>query len=84
MRVRRSSAACIGTLVAHGMFELPFVSPIGPGFARAFTNSPHFDSNEFSLFAPAPEPAEWLLLGAGFVALGLRRRAGLRAARFLG
>jgi hypothetical protein len=23
MRVRRSSVACIGTLVAHGMFELP-------------------------------------------------------------
>jgi hypothetical protein len=43
---------------------------------RAFTNSPGFDSDEFMVHAPVPEPSALLLLVAGlaFAGVVLRRR----------
>lgn len=55
--------------------QFSIVSRFGPGMARAFTNSPSFDSDEFLLSAPVPEPGRGALLVAGgaLVLLAARR-----------
>lgn len=40
-------------------------SPFGPGNTRAFTNSPSFDSNVFTVASPVPEPSVSLLFLGG-------------------
>jgi hypothetical protein len=56
--------------------EFGFSSLLGPVASRAFTNSPSFDSDEFSVSAPTavPEPGTWWLMGLGLLALGWRIR----------
>jgi hypothetical protein len=56
------------------MAEFEITSMFGPSSDRGFTNSPHFDSDEFALLAPAmPEPASWVLLALGAAVLGACR-----------
>jgi hypothetical protein len=45
-------------------FNFQISSPFGPGTTRAFTNSPNFDSDEFTTMAPSiPVPAPLPLFG---------------------
>jgi hypothetical protein len=47
-------------------FNFQLSSPFGPGTTRAFTNSPNFDSDEFTKmapFKPEPVPAPLAILG---------------------
>lgn len=54
-------------------FEL--ASLYGPGTSRAFTNSPNYDSDEFSVRVPVPEPDTYALLGLGMgLSIWLSRR----------
>jgi hypothetical protein len=57
-----------------GQFTL--ASNLAPAMTRAFTNSPSFDSDEFSLAFPIPEPTALMLLTVGLAAgiFRLRRR----------
>ncbi|MDP3086282.1 MAG: hypothetical protein Q8N44_21645 [Rubrivivax sp.] len=57
--------------------EFGLFSSYGPGQVRAFTNSPSFDSDEFIVFAPVPEPGTLALWLAGLLGLGV----GIRRAR---
>lgn len=73
------SADSLGFGLAPGASaQFSIVSRFGPGVARAFTNSPSFDSDEFLLSAPVPEPSRGALLvaGAALVWAAARRAAG--------
>jgi len=71
------TAQSVADGIVPGQFgEFVLLSPLGPGMTRAFTNSPGFDSDEFMVHAPVPEPSALLLLVAGlaFAGVVLRRR----------
>lgn len=54
--------------------EFSIVSHLEPGLSRAFTNSPSYDSDEFLLDAPVPEPITLSLLALGGLGVICRRR----------
>jgi hypothetical protein len=73
------AAESIGDGIYPGMFgQFSLASPFAPTETRVFTNSPSYDSDEFSLAFPTavPEPASLVILALAVVSvLAVRRRA---------